>query len=112
MGPLFWLLHPWRVIELYKVAWWEVEYWQVSDLKQMVFIPVQILIVMKHYTIHNEATQGSRFKYNSISPTQAHVESQCADNPLCIALRESDVEMRRVKSKIPTVWADGGLRYL
>ena len=40
------------------------------------------------------------------------MESQRADNPLCIAMRESDVEMRRVKSRIPTEWADGGLRYL
>ena len=28
---------------------------------------------------------------------------QRVDNPLCIAMRESDVEMRRVKSRIPTV---------
>ena len=28
---------------------------------------------------------------------------QRVDNPLCIAMRENDVEMRRVKSRIPTV---------
>ena len=31
---------------------------------------------------------------------------------MCIAMRGSDVEMRRVKSKIPTVWVDGRLKYL
>ena len=40
------------------------------------------------------------------------MESQRMDNALCIAMRRSDVEMFGVKSKIPTVWADGGLRYL
>ena len=60
------------MVELYKsVAWREVEYRQESDLKQMVFIPSANMNIVKHYTIHNEATQGSRYKYNGISPTDS-----------------------------------------
>ena len=33
----------------------------------------------------------------------SRLELQRTDNPFCIAMRESDVEIRRVKSKIPTV---------
>ena len=63
--------------------------------------------IVKHCKIHKEATQGSRYKYIT-EVRLARVESQRVDNPL----RGSDMEMLSVKSKIPTVWADGGLGYL
>ena len=43
---------------------------------------------------------------------EPRLELQHTDNPLSIAMQGIDVKMRRVKSKIPTVWAGGGLRYL
>ena len=58
------------MVGLYKsVAWQEVENRQESNLKQMVFIPSANMNIVKHYEFHNEATQGSRYKYNGISPT-------------------------------------------
>ena len=53
--------------------------------------------IVKHSKFHNEATQGSRYKYKPAQVWQARVESQHTDNPLCIAMRGSDVELRRVE---------------